>query len=577
DSFVAINKAADGLPVIVMTGLNDEQMGISAMRAGAQDYFVKGHLQHGLLRAIRYAIERRRTSEALRRSEERFRASLESLLDGFALLSVVPAMDGSVIDFRVDYINECGRRQQLTNASEASLTSLFPEARATGLFDELVRVAQTGKSFTRESILLSEEQARIGRPSFDFRAVKFGDGIALSWRDATERLKLEAQVLQSQKMTSIGQLAGGIAHDFNNLLTVVHGHADLLTTAAALPAALASSVREISEAAGRATNLTHQLLTFSRQHPMIAVGIDMNDTVSQMTNMLSRILGEDIKLELNFQQPPPFVHGDRSMIEQILLNLAVNARDAMAGGGKLVVTTSVVVLDPADLESEPDLAAGRFVCLSVKDDGCGMARDQISKIFEPFFTTKEVGKGTGLGLATVYGIVKQHQGFINVKSQVGGGSTFEVFLPYVMQSPTVVESPEAELLEKVRAGVTILFVEDESAIRLLAKTYLEGSGFRVLAAADGAEAVTLWQKHGSEIDLVLTDLMMPGGVNGHELVERLQLDRPELKAIFVSGYSSDLFGEETFLHESTNFLQKPYRLKNLLEMVHECLDRDKAA
>ncbi|MDQ6625347.1 MAG: response regulator, partial [Verrucomicrobiota bacterium] len=201
DSFVAINKAAGGLPVIVMTGLNDEEMGISAMRAGAQDYFVKGHLQHGLPRAIRYAIERRRTSEALRRSEERFRASLESLLDGFALLSVVPAMDGSVVDFRVDYINECGRHQQLTNASEASLTSLFPEARATGLFDELVRVAQTGKSFTRESILLSEEQARIGSPSFDFRAAKFGDGIALSWRDATERLKLEAQVLQSQKMT----------------------------------------------------------------------------------------------------------------------------------------------------------------------------------------------------------------------------------------------------------------------------------------------------------------------------------------------------------------------------------------
>jgi DNA-binding response OmpR family regulator len=250
ETFVSINKAAHGLPVIVMTGLHDEAMGISALRAGAQDYFVKGHLQHGLARAIRYGIERRRTEETLRRNEERFRASLESLLDGFALLSVVPGADGSVIsDFRVDYINECGRRQQLANGCAPFLTSLFPEARATRLFAELVDVALTGRSFTRESVLLSDEQVCAGKPSFDFRAVKFGEGIALSWRDATERLKLEAQVLQSQKMTSIGQLAGGIAHDFNNLLTVIHGHADVLAASTSLPGALTESVAGISDAA----------------------------------------------------------------------------------------------------------------------------------------------------------------------------------------------------------------------------------------------------------------------------------------------------------------------------------------
>ena len=578
DTFVAINRAAHGLPVIVMTGLDDEEMGISALRAGAQDYFVKGHLQHGLPRAIRYAIERRRTGESLRRNEERFRASLESLLDGFALLSIVPTALGTIGEFRIDYINECGRRQQAAlGCAEATLTCLFPQAYDTKLFDELVQVAQTGKSFTRESMLLSEDEVHGDNPSFDFRAVKFGDGIALSWRDATERLKLEAQVLQSQKMTSIGQLAGGIAHDFNNLLTLIHGHADVLTAAAVLPAPLAESVQGISDAAERASNLTRQLLTFSRQHPMVAVGIDINETVSQMTNMLSRLVGEDINLELHFRQPAPFVRGDKSMIEQILLNLAVNARDAMPAGGKLVITTSVQDFSEAELESEPDVVAGRFVCLSVRDDGCGMAPEQIGKIFEPFFTTKELGKGTGLGLATVYGIVKQHKGYINVKSQLEGGSTFEVFLPYVMQAPAAADLPQVAEQEQLKGGATILFVEDETTIRLMAKAYLEGNGYRVIEASDGSEAVSLWQKHEPEIDLVLTDVMMPGGVNGHQLVERLKTDRPNLKAIYVSGYSSDLFGEETFLDESTKFLQKPYRLKNLAEMVHDCLRGEKAA
>jgi signal transduction histidine kinase/DNA-binding response OmpR family regulator len=577
ETFVSINKAAHGLPVIVMTGLNDEAMGISAMRAGAQDYFVKGHLQHGLPRAIRYAIERRRTGETLRRSEERFRASLESLLDGFALLSVVPGTDGAAIgEFRIDYINECGRRQQLANGSEPSLTSLFPEARATRLFDELVEVAETGRSFTRESVLLSAEQVCAGGPSFDFRAVKFGEGIALSWRDATERLKLEAQVLQSQKMTSIGQLAGGIAHDFNNLLTVIHGHADVLAASTSLPGALTESIAGISDAATRATNLTRQLLTFSRQHPMVAVEIDMNETVSQMSNMLSRILGEDITLQLHFRQPAPYVLGDRSMIEQVLLNLAVNARDAMPSGGKLVVTTSVRNVGDAELELEPDVTAGRFVCLSVNDDGCGIARDLMGKIFEPFFTTKDFGKGTGLGLATVYGIAKQHKGYIRVESEPERGTTFEVFLPYVVHAPSAEEMPVPHTHEGKKGDATILFVEDEAAIREMATMYLEGNGYHVIEASNGREAVALWEKHRNEIDLVLTDLMMPGGLNGHQLVQRLQADRPDLKAIFVSGYSCDLFGDETFLDETTDFLQKPYRLKNLADMVHDCLARDPA-
>ena len=571
DTFVAINKAAQGLPVIVMTGLNDERIGMSAMRAGAQDYFVKGHLQNGLARAIRYAIERRRTAESLRRSEERFRASLESLLDGFALLAAIRSPLGEITDFRVDYINQCGRRRLENGLEVATLSDLFPDCRATAFFGDLVRVVETGKPFTRESILLCEEQAQgMTTPALDFRAVKFGDGIALSWRDATERLKLEAQVLQSQKMTSIGQLAGGIAHDFNNLLTVIHGHADVMTSGSGLPSQLRASVDGISEAAQRATNLTRQLLTFSRQHPMIASDIDMNETVAEMSNMLSRILGEDIALQLQFQQPAPFVRADVGMIEQILLNLAVNSRDAMPTGGKLRVATSVVNVTEADLETEPDVTPGRFACVTVGDNGCGIRADQLGKIFEPFFTTKEVGKGTGLGLATVYGIVKQHKGYIKVDSQPGLGTTFKVFLPCV-EAPASIASSVAPTASPADGNATILFVEDEANIRQMAKMFLESHGYRVIEANNGAEALEIWRKHRDEIDLVLTDLVMPNGVSGHQLIEQLQSERPDLKVIFSSGYSQDLLGDDTFLRANTNFLQKPYRLNSLSQMIHDCL------
>ena len=573
DTFVAIAKAAHGLPVIVMTGLDDERVGISAMRAGAQDYFVKGHLQHGLARAIRYAIERRRTEESLRRSEERFRASLESLMDGFTLLTASRSAAGEVAEFYVDYINNTGRRQAHAASSGMTLSSLFPDCRKSGFFSELVRVVETEKSFTRESLLLSDGQSpRLGTPAYDFRAVKFGDGVALSWRDATERLKLEAQVLQSQKMNSIGQLAGGIAHDFNNLLTVIHGHTDVITAAAALPPQLAPSLSGISEAAQRATNLTRQLLTFSRQHPMIAADVDINDTVAQMSNMLSRILGEDIALQLQFQQPAPFVHADTGMIEQILLNLAVNSRDAMPNGGKLTIMTSVRDITEAELESEPDVTAGRFACVTVRDEGCGIAADHLNKIFEPFFTTKEVGKGTGLGLATVYGIVKQHKGYIKVESQLGSGTTFQVFLPWIKPAPATTSAP-AEAQIAANGKGTILFVEDEPNIRQMAKMFLESHGYHILEAASGAEALEIWRQHQDEIELVMTDLVMPDGVSGHELIQQLQSDRPHLKVIFSSGYSPELLGEDSFLSAQTNFLQKPYRLTQLSQLIHDCLQR----
>jgi two-component system cell cycle sensor histidine kinase/response regulator CckA len=575
DTFLAIQNAATSLPVIVMTGLSDERMGIRAMRAGAQDYFIKGHLwENGVTRSIRDAIERRRADEAFRRSEARFRASIESLLDGFALLAQVRNQAGEISGFRIDYINEsglCFRPKDGAETAPKTIVDLFPDCHERGLFDELVRVAESGNPFARECVLLCQERGMdLTSPSYDFRAGKTSDGIALSWRDVTPRLRLEAQVLQSQKMNSIGQLASGIAHDFNNLLTVIHGHTDLMKEAK-LPGKLADSLQEISAAALRATNLTNQLLTFSRQHPMVAADVDINETVAQMSNMLGRILGEDIRLHVEFRQPPPFVRADRGMIEQILLNLAVNSRDAMPKGGELIIVTSVRQVDAREVELESDVTPGRFVCLSVRDTGCGIEPDHLSKVFEPFFSTKEVGKGTGLGLATVYGIVKQHKGWMSVESKVGSGTVFKVYLPF-FEAKASISKPAAEPPKPTTGNETILLVEDEGTIREMAKMFLETQGYQVMEASNGPEAVGIWEKDQNRIDLVVTDLVMPEGLTGRQLAERLQKDRADLKVIFSSGYSCDLFGEDSVLDADTNFLQKPYRLNTLAQMIRDCLD-----
>ena len=576
DTLLTLQSVANGVPVIVMTGLSDERMGIRAMHEGAQDYFVKGHFwENGLVRAIRDAIERRQAKEAARRSEERFHASIESLLDGFALLTPTRSADGAISGFTIDYINASGlalRPEPNAPPVPATLSDLFPDCRQRGLFEELVRVEAGGDPLIPECVLLCHELANeIRTPTYDFRAAKTPDGIALSWRDVTSRLRLEAQLMQSEKMNSVGQLAGGIAHDFNNLLTVIHGHADRLRDFIGLPPQLVEPVREISSAAVRATNLTKQLLTFSRQHPMIAADIDLNETVAQMSNMLGRILGEELQLRVEFRQPAPFVRADRGMIEQILLNLAVNARDAMPKGGELAISTAVRMVHAEELELEPDVSPGRFVCLSVCDQGSGIAPDHLSKIFEPFFTTKEIGKGTGLGLATVYGIVKQHKGWVKVRSKIGEGTTFEVYLPH-SDVKHAAPTPALDVAKPVHGNETILLVEDEETIREMARMFLETNGYHVLEASNGPAALLIWEEEKSRIDLLLTDLVMPHGVSGQALAQQLQADRPTLKVVYSSGYSCDLFGENSFLNPDTNFLQKPYRLNSLAEMIRSCID-----
>jgi two-component system, cell cycle sensor histidine kinase and response regulator CckA len=390
------------------------------------------------------------------------------------------------------------------------------------------------------------------------------------FRDVTMQRQLEEQLRQSQKMEAIGQLAGGVAHDFNNILTVIQGHAALLM-AANLPEGGGKSAQQIVQASERAAGLTRQLLTFSRRQLIQPKRLDMNKVIGDMTNMLSRLLGEDVALQLNYCQSPPMVEADVSMLEQVLLNLVVNARDAMPKGGQLAIRIAIVDTDATYGGGQSESRAGNFVCLSVADTGIGIAPENLHRIFEPFFTTKEIGKGTGLGLATVYGIIKQHQGWIEVDSQVDKGTIFRIYLPCVGSEAKTPEKQAAQV--SIRGGnETVLLVEDESPVCELVSRVLRKYGYRVLSASDGVEAIEIWRDYKGEIALLLTDLVMPNNMNGRELAEKLRSERPDLKVIFTSGYSADIVGRDFKLEPELNFLQKPYHPQMLALTVRRCLD-----
>jgi len=390
--------------------------------------------------------------------------------------------------------------------------------------------------------------------------------------EITERIRAEEGLRQAQKLEAIGQLAGGVAHDFNNILTVIQGHAHGLLEDGTLSETALESVREVDDAAKRAARLTRQLLTFGRKQVMQQEHLHLNEVVRQVVRMLHRVLGEDIALEVRCAEDAPAIQADRSMVEQIILNLAVNARDAMPKGGQLLIQTKTVETNEEDTPRSPAARAGRFACLSVTDTGCGIAPEILPRIFEPFFTTKEVGKGTGLGLATVYGIVKQHLGWVEIESAPGRGATFRVFLP---ASAKPAESSVAPALSPKPAGgqETILLVEDETPLLNLARTVLQRQGYRIHTADSGAQALPVWARHGPEVDLLITDMVMPGGLSGLELAKRLQAERPKLKVIFSSGYSVDMAGRDSAPSPGFTFLAKPYTPHELGRAVRDCLDQ----
>ena len=354
----------------------------------------------------------------------------------------------------------------------------------------------------------------------------------------------------------------------NNILTVIQGHASLLRSGEKLPEAQRGSVDQIYQAAERAAGLTRQLLTFSRRQLMQPKPLDLNTVLGNMTRMLGRILGEDISLQFNYSAGQPWVHADEGMVEQVVMNLAVNSRDAMPAGGQLTIKIAVMDIRPGELARHPDGRAGRFVCFSVADTGSGIKPEVQPHIFEPFFTTKAVGKGTGLGLATVYGIVKQHSGWITVESKVGQGTTFHVFLPAI-NSGAAKTSDTTRDEAQPRGTETILVVEDEAPVRELVCGVLTALGYRILEAATGVKALEVWHQHRDKIDLLLTDIVMPDGMTGRDLAEKVQAEKPSLKVIYTSGYSSDIVGRDFVLREGLNYLQKPFVPQKLARAVRK--------
>jgi PAS domain S-box-containing protein len=383
-------------------------------------------------------------------------------------------------------------------------------------------------------------------------------------RDITGERELEAQLRHSQKMEAIGQLAGGIAHDFNNILTIIQGFALTLLEGDEDPASRKKATRHIVDAAERAAGLTRQLLAFGRRQIVQPQHVDLNELVTSLAKMVRRVLGEDIDLQLLLSPRPLAIHADPGLIDQVLMNLVINARDAMPAGGWLRIET-------ASRSSN----AGEQVVVRVVDSGTGISAANLPRIFDPFYTTKEAGRGSGLGLATAFGIVAQHGGRIDVSSILGRGTTFEVVLPATPHAPQL--RPESVAVAVPHGGTeTILLVEDEPGVRLLTRTVLERGGYRVVEAANGADGLRAWVESGGHVDLVLTDVVMPDGMSGRELANRLQKGRPQLRVIFTSGYSTDFAGRELVLKDGQSFLQKPSTPKEILEAVRRSLDRSVA-
>ncbi|HTW58001.1 MAG TPA: ATP-binding protein [Terriglobales bacterium] len=525
------------------------------------------NLAYGIT-AIRSQEEGRRATAALREAEAKYRQLVEE----------VPA---------ISYLAEAGARGAFLYVSPQVRTILgyqqeecladpsfwwnhlnpedYEVARQEDTWEEgrPLRVEYRMRRQDGQEVWLRDELVIVHDPMTGKRLTR---GVLI---DITERRQLEEQLRNAQQLEAVGRLAGGVAHDFNNILSIIMGHGELLLASAGEDARTRSGLEQIRRAADRAASLTQQLLAFSRKQVLQPKVLDLNEAVSDVQKMLARVIGEDIELIASLHPSLMAVKADPGQVEQVLMNLAVNARDAMPEGGKLIMETSNVELNPEQAR-DLELAAGPYVMLKVIDTGQGMDAATLSHIFEPFFTTKPMGKGTGLGLSTVYGIVKQSGGSIEVRSDVGYGTEFSIHLPAENEAPRRPEARHAN--GQVTGGPeTILVVEDEPDLRELTRIFLEGYGYRVLAASSAEQAMQTAGTFSEPIDLLLTDVIMPG-MSGRQLAEKLLAKRPQTKIVYMTGYTDDMVVQHKVLEPGTNLLPKPFTKFDLAERVRATLD-----
>jgi PAS domain S-box-containing protein len=505
----------------------------------------------------------------LRQIRDEYQMLFDQMLDGFALHEMVFNPAGAPVDYRFLAVNPAFERMTGFRAAEVigkSVLTVMPETERKWieLYGEVVRTGMPKRFEEFSKVLGKNFEVLAFRP-------KLGQFACLV-QDITNRKQLEMQLLQAQKMEAIGQLAGGVAHDFNNILAATMMHLSLLQRVPELSLSMRASLKELETETKRASGLTRQLLLFSRRQVVCIGTIDLNALLNHLLKMLRRLIGEHIDVIFNPGATPLWIEADAGMIEQVVMNLCVNARDAMPKGGCITIGADTMSLGSTRAMGDVEDRSGEFTCLSVSDTGCGMDAATLKHIFEPFFTTKEAGVGTGLGLATVYSIVKKHDGWVSVRSSPGTGASFRIFLPAKTAPASMAQTGHTPgAIEGGSEGV--LVVDDDGAFRNMVAMTLKVLGYRVFEATDGPAALGLWDKHAAEISLLFADQIMPGGVYGLELCKRLRTVKPTLRGIISTGYTTRVIDPAELAMEGIDFLPKPFSSEALANAVRRCIDR----
>ncbi len=571
-----LRRKHPGAPAIFLSDHMDEIAVEMALKEDGEDITATSAAdQLAIPGDVRHAIDVFRKERQLEKTEDTLR-KLWRAVEQSADLVMITDREGVI-----EYVNPAF--EALSGYTPAELMGQTPRVLKSGqqnaeLYKEMWQTILAGNVF-RCTMVNRKKNGDVFVAEKTVTPLRDGEGRITHFisndRDITDRRRLENQLQQAQKMDAIGRLAGGVAHDFNNLLMVISSYAELMLDSLAPQHPLRRNVYEIQKASRSAADLTRQLLAFGRKQMQTLQLLDLNRIIEDINKMLPRLIGEDIELVFVPGEKLGRVKADPVQIEQILMNLAANARDAMPKGGRLVIETASLRLDDAYVQEHSIVPPGAYVLLTITDSGSGIAPEHLSHIFEPFYTTKEEGKGTGLGLATVYGIVKQNSGFIWVYSEPGMGTTFKIYLPQARQAKLALQPPAA-VEGSPRGCETLLLAEDEAAVRQSTREFLSLNGYIVLEAKNGTEALALARTYNGVIDLMITDVVMPQ-MGGARLAAELASDRPEMRVLFVSGYAEGTFQHHGAIDVTTRFLQKPFSLKTLARKVREVLDEAKPA